>query len=152
MPSPRADRARVVAELAAARQRLADLEQEQGYASFALGWSRRPEDVAVEIARAEADIAELEERLAEIDATPANDVAAPAPASPPERAPAPAAEYLDTREAAALLGVSVKTLEGLRRRGGGPPFVRVGKVVRYRRAELERTVQGTVQENRPTRR
>src|SRR5436853_6582279 len=43
---------------------------------------------------------------------------------------------LDTRAAADFLGVSARTLEGLRVRGGGPRFVKVGGSVRYRIASL----------------
>lgn len=47
---------------------------------------------------------------------------------------------LDTRSAAAALGLSVRTLEGFRSRGGGPPFVKVGagprSAVRYRADDL----------------
>jgi hypothetical protein len=39
-------------------------------------------------------------------------------------------------EAASLLALSVRTLEGLRLRGGGPPFVRLQRSVRYRRGDL----------------
>jgi hypothetical protein len=39
-------------------------------------------------------------------------------------------------EAAHLLALSIRTLEGLRLRGGGPPFVRLRRVIRYRRADL----------------
>jgi len=68
---------------------------------------------------------------------------APAPASPPVPAPAPGEpEYLDVRQAARLLGTSVRSLEGMRRRGTGPAYVRHGKRVRYRRSDL---LQGTVQ-------
>lgn len=31
-----------------------------------------------------------------------------------------------------LLGCEVKTLQAWRSRGGGPPFIRVGRLVRYR--------------------
>jgi hypothetical protein len=54
------------------------------------------------------------------------------------------------REAAAILGLSPRTLESMRLRSVGPPFVRVSRrCVRYRRTELERfiascTVQTTV--------
>ncbi|HET9954536.1 MAG TPA: helix-turn-helix domain-containing protein, partial [Polyangiaceae bacterium] len=51
-------------------------------------------------------------------------------------APAPSQEFLSTREAAALLGVTVKGLEAMRAKGRGPKFTRVGKVVRYRRTDL----------------
>lgn len=44
---------------------------------------------------------------------------------------------LDTRAAAAFLGVSARTLEGFRVRGGGPHFVKIGGAVRYRLASLE---------------
>lgn len=41
-------------------------------------------------------------------------------------------DLLTTREAAALIHVSPRTLEGWRLRGGGPAFLRVGKrLVRY---------------------
>ena len=39
-------------------------------------------------------------------------------------------------EAAHLLALSSRTLEGLRLRGGGPPFVRLNRAVRYRRADV----------------
>jgi hypothetical protein len=42
----------------------------------------------------------------------------------------------DTAGAASVLGVSPRTLEHLRVRGGGPRFVKVGKRVRYRDADL----------------
>jgi len=38
-------------------------------------------------------------------------------------------------EMAYLLGLSVQTLEGLRLRGGGPPFVKFQRSVRYRRGD-----------------
>jgi hypothetical protein len=44
---------------------------------------------------------------------------------------------LDTRGAADFLGVSARTLEGLRVRGGGPRYAKVGGSVRYRLASLE---------------
>jgi len=47
-------------------------------------------------------------------------------------------DLITTREAAAMLGVAPRTLEGWRLRGGGPRYVAVGRLVRYRRAELER--------------
>jgi excisionase family DNA binding protein len=46
---------------------------------------------------------------------------------------------LSTREVAARLGVSVRTVQDWRYRGGGPPGVALGrKTVRYSQAELER--------------
>lgn len=47
-----------------------------------------------------------------------------------------AQSYLTTKEAAERLGVTVKSLESLRARGKGPPFVRIGKSVRYRLEDL----------------
>jgi hypothetical protein len=38
-------------------------------------------------------------------------------------------------EMAYLLGLSVRTLEGLRLRGGGPPYVKLSRSVRYRRGD-----------------
>lgn len=34
-------------------------------------------------------------------------------------------------ELAELIGCSIRTLQGWRWRGGGPPFVRVGRAIRY---------------------
>jgi len=65
--------------------------------------------------------------------TAANSNAAPPPvaATPSPAPPASGPEYLTTAEAAELLGVTVKGLEGMRTRGKGPPFIRVGGRVRY---------------------
>ena len=46
-------------------------------------------------------------------------------------------EFIDTRQAAAWLGLSHRTLEGYRVSGGGPAFHRFGNRVRYRRADLD---------------
>ena len=46
------------------------------------------------------------------------------------------ATFLDSRAAGALIGLSSRTLEGLRVRGGGPPFRRHGGRVRYCLADL----------------
>jgi Helix-turn-helix domain len=71
------------------------------------------------------------------------------PRAPPPRAngndiadvmrPAAAAAYLDT---------TAKTLATWRCRGGGPPFTRLGRSIRYRRGDLDaflvgRTVRST---------
>ena len=47
------------------------------------------------------------------------------------------ANYLDTREAAAWLGLSPKTLERYRVSGEGPEFQRFGSRVRYLLTDLE---------------
>jgi hypothetical protein len=45
--------------------------------------------------------------------------------------------HIDENRAAKLLGLSPRTLQGYRVRGGGPPFVKIShKVVRYKVAEL----------------
>lgn len=48
----------------------------------------------------------------------------------------PPAEYLDNDGAAAFLGLKPATLEIWRCRGEGPPFIKVGRVVRYSVADL----------------
>ena len=45
--------------------------------------------------------------------------------------------YLSTRQAAALLGLSHRTLERYRVTGGGPPFLRYCNRVHYLRADLD---------------
>ncbi|MEO0464939.1 MAG: helix-turn-helix domain-containing protein [Pseudomonadota bacterium] len=44
---------------------------------------------------------------------------------------------ISTDEAAALLGLSPRTLEALRFRREGPPYVKLGRAVRYDLGELE---------------
>ena len=44
---------------------------------------------------------------------------------------------LPTEHAAAYLGLSPKTLETLRTRGGGPPFLKLGRRVVYRKTDLD---------------
>jgi hypothetical protein len=46
-------------------------------------------------------------------------------------------QLLDEKQAAALLNVSVKTLQARRSTGGGPRFVKVGRCVRYRHEDLQ---------------
>lgn len=47
-------------------------------------------------------------------------------------------EAVDTHEAARITGFSITTLETLRSRGGGPPFIKCRRKVAYtRRALLE---------------
>lgn len=47
-----------------------------------------------------------------------------------------APDYLDTENAAAFLGVRPGTMEIWRCNGEGPAFLKVGRVVRYKRADL----------------
>lgn len=45
-------------------------------------------------------------------------------------------DVFTTKEAAALVGLSVPTLNKLRVYGGGPNFLKLGRAVRYRRSDL----------------
>jgi excisionase family DNA binding protein len=46
--------------------------------------------------------------------------------------------YYTAEEAAAYLRSSPSTLAKLRLHGGGPIFTRIGRVIRYRRSDLDR--------------
>ena len=46
---------------------------------------------------------------------------------------------LETRDAAKELGLSPRTLEGWRRRREGPPYLKIGRRVKYRPEESRRT-------------
>lgn len=46
-------------------------------------------------------------------------------------------EVLNTREAAEILGMHHGTLANWRSRKLGPPYLKIGRAVRYRRHELE---------------
>ena len=48
--------------------------------------------------------------------------------------------YLDTKQAAAYVGLSVKTLEKLRVTGRGPRYAKAGRRVIYDRRDLDRWV------------
>ena len=43
---------------------------------------------------------------------------------------------LNENQAAEFLGVSVRTLQAWRVRGGGPPYCKIGRAVRYQRRAL----------------
>lgn len=51
-------------------------------------------------------------------------------------------EYMDTRQAAAYLGISINTLNCWRSRREGPPFVKIGGNVRYRLVDLDGWADG----------
>lgn len=51
-------------------------------------------------------------------------------------------ENLKTAEAAAFLQVQPTTLEQWRWNGKGPRFIKMGRCVRYRRADLEAFIEG----------
>lgn len=44
---------------------------------------------------------------------------------------------LETVHAADQLGLSPRTLEGWRRRGEGPPYLKIGRRVKYRPEDIE---------------
>lgn len=48
---------------------------------------------------------------------------------------------LDQTRVAQILGTTTKFLEARRYRGGGPHFVRVGRLVRYRPADVEAWIE-----------
>jgi excisionase family DNA binding protein len=54
--------------------------------------------------------------------------------------PAMPTTWLTTQEVADLVGVSRATLDGLRARGEGPPYRKIGRAVRYRREDIERGI------------
>lgn len=55
-------------------------------------------------------------------------------------------EWLDTRAVAALTSISERGLEAMRARREGPAYSRVGRLVRYRRADVEQWLeQGRVE-------
>ncbi len=52
-------------------------------------------------------------------------------------------EYINPEQAATLLGLSHRTLEGYRvHDGDGPPFTRLGRLVRYKVADLHAWMRG----------
>jgi hypothetical protein len=56
----------------------------------------------------------------------------------------PVANLKNTREAAAALGVSSSNLKRRRKRGQGPPWVKIGARVLYRDEDLRRFVEERV--------
>ena len=66
--------------------------------------------------------------------SPESEGARPLPSDP--------SALLFTSEAAFLLGLSPRTLETLRLKGGGPPYISVTKkAVRYRRSDLDQWIE-----------
>lgn len=57
--------------------------------------------------------------------------------SVPEHPPGEFADMLDRQPTADYLGLSVPTLDRKRVNGDGPPYVKIGSRVRYRRADLD---------------
>ncbi|MFZ5618835.1 MAG: helix-turn-helix transcriptional regulator [Pseudomonadota bacterium] len=55
---------------------------------------------------------------------------------------------LDEDEAADFLGLSPRTLQGLRVKGGGPDYIKIGsRAVRYRLSDLEDFIEDRRQSN-----
>jgi predicted DNA-binding transcriptional regulator AlpA len=56
----------------------------------------------------------------------------------------PANEYLTTQQAAKYVGLSEEYLEIARHKkdGSGPEYIKLPKVVRYRRADLDKWMEG----------
>jgi predicted DNA-binding transcriptional regulator AlpA len=46
-------------------------------------------------------------------------------------------KLLTEKQVATLLEVSIKTLQGWRLKGGGPPYVKMGRLIRYAESDLE---------------
>ncbi len=44
---------------------------------------------------------------------------------------------VDTKGASERIGLAVKTLENMRTRGDGPQFMKLGRMVRYRIADID---------------
>jgi len=55
----------------------------------------------------------------------------------PQSKTAAAPEYLNTKQCAAYLGMSVSSMEGWRTRGVGPAFSRIGTSVRYAKSDVD---------------
>ena len=49
---------------------------------------------------------------------------------------------LNQSQVAKILGMTEKFLEARRTRGGGIPFCKIGRLVRYRRADVDIWIQG----------
>jgi predicted DNA-binding transcriptional regulator AlpA len=51
---------------------------------------------------------------------------------------------LGQERVAQRLGVATKTMEAWRHRGGGPPFVRIGRLIKYRSQDVEKWIASNV--------
>lgn len=52
-----------------------------------------------------------------------------------------------TEQAAKILDVQKSTLEAWRCRGGGPPFIKYGRAIRYRESDLQAFIESRVCRN-----
>ena len=55
--------------------------------------------------------------------------------------------FLDSDQAAEYLGLKRTTLEAWRCRGDGPRFVKMGRLVKYRHADLEAFIESRTRDN-----
>ena len=55
--------------------------------------------------------------------------------------------FLNRVEAAKYLNLKKHTLEAWAVRGGGPPFLKFGRAVRYRKTDLEKYVESCIRNN-----
>lgn len=51
--------------------------------------------------------------------------------------PQPSREYINTEEASAYLGLSKPQLEIWRSQGDGPPYIKLSRLVRYKKSDLD---------------
>ena len=51
---------------------------------------------------------------------------------------------LDQEKAAERLGVAPKTMEAWRHRGGGPPYLKIGRLCKYRSSDLQSWIEQNV--------
>lgn len=70
----------------------------------------------------------------------------------PSTAPADLEPLLDTEAAARLIGATPSLLIKFRSTGDGPPFVKMGHLVRYRPADLREWVAANVRSRNTVRR
>lgn len=96
-----------------------------------------PTPIAADLAAVAADLARCAQRLSLLAARLA-DTPKPEPPKPQRGTPVwdGPPEWLDTKQAAKIMGVTVKGLESLRMRGVGPKYVRIGRSIRYRLQDL----------------
>lgn len=92
----------------------------------------RSQQILADLARVGTQLADVAATLARVAQNLATLGAEPPPVTIENFLPA----YVDTKRAAQIMGVSVKTLEGFRMRGKGPTFVRIGRLIRYPMSEL----------------
>ena len=67
-----------------------------------------------------------------------------------ETLPIAADPLLNERQVATLTGMSVRSLQTWRLRGGGPAYVKLGTAVRYRRADIDAWLQSNLKTSTST--